>query len=313
MDSHIATIRSFNRFYTNTLGLFKPRLYTAPLSLAEARALFEICADPGVPAATLAQLLSMDRGQLSRILAKLVKLDMVERRQGPSGRRAVPLRPTAHGLAVMAELNAEANQQAADLLERLNPQQRNRLSASLDEARCILDRRETSAPKVAIRPAGIGDMGWIIQRHAEIYRDEWGFNEEFEGYVLTGLAKYVESRDTSRSRLWIAEYEGRKVGSIGVVETGENRAQLRWFLVEPFARGLGVGKMLFDTALEFCRDAGFQEIFLWTLAQLLPARTMYRNSGFTITESEAGTIGGVSLMEERWALPLTPVRAPSAA
>jgi GNAT superfamily N-acetyltransferase len=154
---------------------------------------------------------------------------------------------------------------------------------------------------VTLREAGSADLGRIITRHAEIYGREHGFGDDFARYVLTGLAEYAD-RDRERSRVWIAEAGGEFAGCVGVVEQADNRAQLRWLLVEPHSRGLGAGRRLVGTAVDFCRDKGFDELFLWTIDFLHPARTLYKSFGFTFSESKPGEMGGVPVTEEMWRL-----------
>jgi GNAT superfamily N-acetyltransferase len=157
--------------------------------------------------------------------------------------------------------------------------------------------------EIHIREAGSADLGRIITRHAELYGREQGFGDDFALYVLKGLAEYAD-KDPSRSRVWIAEADGVWAGSMGVVEASPERAQLRWLLVEPEARGLGLGKKLFLHALEFCREHGYSEAFLWTVDALKPARAMYAALGFSLAETKQGEMGGVPVTEELWRLEL---------
>jgi len=156
-------------------------------------------------------------------------------------------------------------------------------------------------PEVIIRPARSGDMGWVIQRHCDLYGASHGFDEAFEKYVLLGLAEFVQ-KDNNRSRLWIAEQNGNRLGCIAVVEQNNNQAQLRWLLVEPLTRGLGVGRKLVETLVTFCREQNYESIFLWTIDSLEPARKLYQSFGFKLTESIDGTMGGKPSTEQRWEL-----------
>ncbi len=168
----------------------------------------------------------------------------------------------------------------------------------------VQDMTPAEPPKILIRPARPGDMGWVIQRHALIYASEWGFGPEFERYVLLGLAASLQSR-SGRKGLWIAEREGEALGSVGVVEATANQAQLRWLLVEPAARGLGLGRALVEQALAHCREHGFASVFLWTLRALEPARRLYASLDFSLAEEKPGLMGGQPHVEERWELRLT--------
>ncbi len=149
-------------------------------------------------------------------------------------------------------------------------------------------------------------MGWVIARHAEFYAREYGFNVDFERYILLAFAEFARKMDVTRSMLWIAELEGAAVGSIGIVETEADTAQMRWLLVEHAAQNLGLGRRLARQALTFCQDQGLERVFLWTLKMLAPARHLYRSLGFTLTEEKQGLMGGVPVVEERWDLALEP-------
>lgn len=305
MQETIQAFRSFNRFYTRLLGLLNrtPSGLSAPL--AEARALFEINNTPGLCAAELSRSLGMDRSQLSRILARLIKQGHVQRQGEPAGRKSLPLFITAQGRELLYSLEQAATEQAASLLEDLSPQQLNRLREALQTVQTLLGRAEThpSTAAVTLREADSGDLGWIIARHAEYYGREFGFSRDFEAYVLRTLAEHLQQA-SHRSRIWIAEQAGVRLGSMGVVQVSDTRAQLRWLLVEPEARGLGLGKKLFTTALEFCKACGYQEAFLWTIADLGAARTLYTAQGLEIIESKPGIMGGKEMIEECWACKL---------
>lgn len=300
----VAEFRRFNRFHTRLLGLFNRRLLGLPITLAEARILYEIASEPGIPAAVLSDKLGMDSGQLSRIIGRLIKDKQIERQGEPGGRTPLPLRLTASGKKLIKKIEATADEHAAGLIKGLTNTQNARLRGALAEVRTLLNGHdETAKGMVRLREAKSSDLGWIVTRHAEIYGREHGFGDSFALYVLKGLAEYAE-RDRTRSRVWIAESGGAPMGAIGIVEQEGDRAQMRWLLVEPQARGLGVGRLLVDKALSFCREQGFREIFLWTINFLIPARNMYRSLGFTLVGNKEGEMGGVTVTEEMWRLEL---------
>jgi len=303
----IQAFRRFNRFYTRLLGLFNRHLLGTPLSLAEARTLFEIAASPGVSAAALSRGLGMDRGQLSRILSRLLKQALIERRGSPAGRKALPLHPTPMGRRILRALETAADSQAAKLIGALDERKSIRLQAALSEVEALLEAgNRVPLPEpfdIRLREAATGDLGWIVTRHAEIYEREYGFTQEFETYVLLGLAEYVK-KGRSGSRVWIAEHGKAAVGSIGIVELPRNRSQLRWLLVEPHARGLGVGRKLVDRAVSFCRKRNYRQVHLWTLKDLIAARALYASFGFELTEEKKGIMGGCPMIEECWTLTL---------
>ena len=307
MKDTIEAFRRFNRFYTRLLGLFNRRLLDSPLNLAEARTLFETVASPGLSATALSRALGMDRGQLSRILTRLLKQNLIERHGMPRGRKALPLHPTPQGCKLLAALEAAADHQAADLIGSLGARKSARLRAALSEVETIMGSEnrahDPGRGDVRLREAVSGDLGWIIIRHAEIYSLEYGFTQEFEIYVLLGLAEYLE-KSRSGSRVWIAECGGAAAGSVGIVELAEDRAQLRWLIVEPHVRGLGVGKKLMEQAVSFCRERNYGQVLLWTLKDLHAARALYKSFGFNLVEEKRGMMGGQTMIEECWTITL---------
>lgn len=148
-----------------------------------------------------------------------------------------------------------------------------------------------------------GDVGSIVQLHGAIYSREYGFDTTFEDYVAAPLAEFV-SRGSQRERLWIAEREGRIVGSIALIEASEHEAQLRWYLVDPSARGHGLGKKLLAECVAFARDKGFESIILWTVSALTAAARLYRAAGFVMVEKKPGKHWGVEVVEEKYVLEL---------
>lgn len=304
MDAFIARFRRFNRFYTNLLGLLNRGLLGGPLTLAQARVLYEIAQKPGIAASALAQKLAMDRGQLSRLVNHLVKGGLVERDGKPAGRRMVPMYATHEGRKVLHTLERSAQDQAAGLMAGLSSREKHRLGAALTEVENLLGSGQSKKNKLLVRRAASGELGWIISRHAQIYGQEYGFSQVFEQYVLLGMADYLRQENNSRSRVWIAEVGRSPAGSIAIVEQTGNQAQLRWLLVEPRARGLGVGKLLVERALDFSRQQGFGSVMLWTLQNLPAARALYQSYGFELTQEKDGTMGGQPLVEECWQLKL---------
>lgn len=302
-NNAVAHFRRFNRFYTTLLGLLNRGLLDSSLGLSEVRVLYEIASAPGVSAVELTRILEMDRGQLSRILAKLRKNGLINRQEERSGRRPVPLSLTAQGGEILNALQEASNKQAAGLLQHLDARGIARFRASLSEIEQMLQQSDAPRPAVHLREARSGDMGWVIMRHGEYYGHTCGFGLDFEGYVLLGLAEYLQ-RPKTRSRLWIAERAGEPLGSVAIVEQPDNQAQMRWLLVEPHARGLGVGKMLVGNAVNFAKEQGYDRIYLWTISTLLPARSLYAASGFTQTGQKPGDMGGCPVTEECWELAL---------
>jgi len=310
MHQTIDALRRFNRFYTRLTGLLHRQLWGSTLSLAEARVLYEISQDPGLSAADLARSLDMDRGQLSRIVARLMKQDLVLRHGEPAGRTPLPLNLSQEGRRQLDNLEEAARRQAGALVAALDDSGRVTLRNALQEVQHLLGDTPAQAPilssdgkKPVLRDAACGDLGWIVSSHARLYAVSHGFSAEFEAYVLCGLAEFLQ-KGPNGGRIWIAELDGQRVGSIGVVRLSQTRAQMRWLLVTPLARGLGLGRALVDRVLDHCRQQGFKEVRLWTLQDLAPARKLYAAKGFECVECRQGSMGGKMVTEECWSCSL---------
>lgn len=157
------------------------------------------------------------------------------------------------------------------------------------------------AIRTDLRP---GDLGAIVSLHGKVYAWEYGFDPTFEAYVAGPLAEFVQSPQ-KRDRLWIAEQGDRLVGCVAVVGTSETAAQLRWFLVDPSARGQGLGRRLLRDAVGFSRNSGYESIFLWTVSALTTAAHLYQSFGFLKTEEKPGKLWGVDVIEEKYTLALS--------
>jgi GNAT superfamily N-acetyltransferase len=180
-------------------------------------------------------------------------------------------------------------------LNRLDTHRHKKLKRSLERLRGL----DNTAESVVIRPRREGELGWITWRHCVLYKEEYGFDETFEYYLLAGMVQYL--RDLKgKGQVWVAECGGTVVGSIAIVETATLEAQLRWFLIEPGFRGIGLGKAFMETALDFCRDRGYERVFLWTVSDLLAARHLYEAYGFTLRERKSHFIWGRDIVEELW-------------
>lgn len=306
MNTCISAYRRFNRFYTNHTGLLRHYLPGGQTTLSEARILLEIGHAPGITATELGRKLAMDRGQLSRILKKMAQKQLVRKKGVPAGRNPIPLFLTDDGNHLLYELEKASNDHAQALLTPLAPATRTRIVNAMQEIEQAFDSAQSPSPlQPVIRTSRAGDLGWVLMRHGQLYAQEYGFNAEFEKYVLQGMLPFAEQADLPGNELWIAEQAGTALGAIAVMRTTREEAQLRWFVVEPTARGTGLGKQLLRTALKFCREQAFTRVFLLTLDILPAARHLYESFGFRLTNSTPACHWGHSFCDERWERELT--------
>ncbi|EST23263.1 bifunctional helix-turn-helix transcriptional regulator/GNAT family N-acetyltransferase [Streptomyces niveus] len=319
----IQEIRAFNRFYTNLIGAlnYSKHLYT-PYTLTESRLLYELAHTPGTDAAELRAELSLDAGYLSRMLTKFEREGLVER--GPSEhdarRQRVTLTPQGRGTAAL--LDERSRDAVGALLDRVDPDKRPRLVEALRTAREILSADETPAgtPRSSARRDGPvlrgplpGDLGWMVQRHGAVYAAEYGWDATFEGLVARIVADFAADHDERLERVWIAELDGRPVGSVMCVrDEAPDTARLRLLLVEPEARGHGLGERMVDAVVDFARDAGYREVVLWTNDVLAAARKLYVRAGFTLVAEKPHHSYGADLVGQDWRLPLVDQPASSA-
>lgn len=305
----IAAVREFNRFYTNLIGVLRAGLLDSPYSLAEVRVLYELGhPDPaGARDVTeLRRLLDMDAGYLSRILGRLENDGLVARERSAADARRQRIALTDAGRAAAADFDRRSDAQIAGLLEPVGEVDRRRLVGAMATIESILGPRPRSSRAVVLRPLAPGDLGWVVQRHGVLYAAEYGWDETFEAMVARIAADYAAGHDPRRERAWIAEVDGEPVGSIFCVSAGEHTAKLRLLLVEPSARGLGVGSTLVDECVRFARRAGYREMVLFTHDVLSAARRVYQRAGFVLDSEERKPAYGQDLVHQEWKLVLAP-------
>ena len=307
LPDQIARVRAFNRDYTRRIGVLSEGLLESPYSLTEVRVMYEIAHREAVTAGELAQDLELDKGYLSRILKGFEAKKLLARRAAPEDARRQYLRLTPAGLRVFTPIEARTQEQIRALLAGLDAARRDEVLEAMDVIQQALigaTARPGAAAPLTLRSHRPGDMGWVIQRHGEIYHQEYGWNEEFEALVAEIAAEFIRKLDARRERCWIAEAQGRRVGCIFLVAKDASTAKLRLLLVEPDARGLGVGRALVAECVRFARDSGYQKIVLWTQDNLSAARRIYSKAGFVKTGQEPHHSFGYDLVGETWELEL---------
>jgi DNA-binding MarR family transcriptional regulator/N-acetylglutamate synthase-like GNAT family acetyltransferase len=304
VDPEVAAVRDFNRFYTNVLGLLREGLLDTPYSLTEARIIFELAREDRTEAGQLRRWLDIDAGYLSRILARFEADGIVSRSRSPQDARRQVIGLTSTGRAVFAKLDALSASQIRSLLAGLPAGRRAALLSAMAGIREALDstpRGET----LVLRAPGPGDLGWVVQRNAALYAAEYGWDSSYEALVARIVADYAGRADHKREAAWIAELDGRTAGCVFCMRKSEEVAQLRLLLVEPHARGRGIGERLVAECVSFARRTGYREIVLWTNDVLHAARRIYQRAGFELIGSEEHHSFGHDLVAQDWRLPLT--------
>ena len=298
-QQRVEAVRSFNRFYTATIGVLREGLLSTPYSLTEARVLFELAQRDSTEVAGLRRALDLDAGYLSRILARLESAGLATRGRSAADARRQVVTLTEAGRAEFAALDAASAADVQSLLGRLPEDGQRRLVAAMGSIRGVLDG-PPRPPAFVLRPPGPGDYGWVVHRHGARYAEEQGLDGSFEALVARVVADYIERHDPRRERAWIAEVGGDPVGSVFCVRKDDETAQLRLLLVEPAARGMGLGGRLVEECLRFARRAGYRRMTLWTHEQSAAARRIYARAGFDLGDREPYHRFGQDLVSEHW-------------
>jgi DNA-binding MarR family transcriptional regulator/GNAT superfamily N-acetyltransferase len=299
----IAAVRRFNRFYTRKIGALDEAHLGEPYGLAESRVLYEVAQAPaGIPPKALAAAAGLDAGYLSRILKRFEGEGLMVREPSRHDGRSILVWLTSQGIAAYNSLRQTAEGAVEQMLAGLSVADRGRLMDAMAQVEALLDAPPPG--DIALRPHRAGDMGWVIQRHAELYAREYGWDERFEAIVAQIAADFVTNFDPARERCWIAERAGERVGSIFLVKGEGAQAKLRLLLIEPSARGLGLGRRLVAECVAFARATGYAEITLWTQDILAAARGIYAAAGFEITDSWPHSDFGRPMIGETWMLRL---------
>lgn len=300
LQSRALAVRRFNRFYTNIIGLVNQTILDSAYSLAEVRILLELLLAGQSTASDLTRSLAIDPGYLSRMLRRFYKEGIITRNRSTADRRIHDLALTAKGRTIIESLSAASTGQIGDLLQKLPVSEQTRLVGHMEAIRELLSQAPDRS--LTIRPARPGDAGYIAYRHAVLYEKEYGLDQVFEQYVISGMAKFFDSK--APGTIWVAEFAGQVVGSIAIVGLADNVAQLRWFLTEPTFRGSGLGRRLMTTAMDYCRQNKFRKVILWTFVGLDAARHLYESYGFRPTEQVENTTWREKLIEEKWEMTL---------
>jgi DNA-binding MarR family transcriptional regulator/N-acetylglutamate synthase-like GNAT family acetyltransferase len=301
--AQVQAVRQFNRFFTQRIGVLDEGLLASDFTLTQARVLFEIGVRKMCTAGDLIGVLGLDPGYLSRMLQDFADSNLVTRKQSADDGRRTNLSLTRKGQKAFAELDDRSRRCIHELIAPLSASKRARLLSSMRVLQETLSPPSASRePTVAIRPYRVGDVGWAIERHGQLYADEYGWNEEFEALVAKLFAKFATQHESKAEQFWVAEVDGERCGCVFVVrsEKDAGAAQLRCLLVDPKARGFGVGRRLVDECIRFAKSAGYREIILWTNDVLVSARRIYEAAGFSLVEESPHHSFGHDLVGQYW-------------
>jgi DNA-binding MarR family transcriptional regulator/GNAT superfamily N-acetyltransferase len=308
LPNDIDAVRRFNREYTKRVGALRSGLLSTPYPLPQARILFELAQRDGVAASVLAEALDLDPSYLSRMLKALERAGLVLRARDRGDARRQSLALTAAGRAAFAELDRRSRDEVAALLGRLAEDDRRRLVRAMATVETLTATVPPPAT-ISLRAHEPGDLGWVVSRHGALYAREHGWDITFEAFVADIAAAFLRQFEPARERAWIAERDGERVGSAFVVvnrdDDARGEAKLRMLLVEPSARGLGVGRRLVGEAIRYARAVGYREMVLWTNDILHAARELYVDAGFVLEREETHDSFGQRLTGQYWRLALS--------
>lgn len=301
-QARVQAVRHFNRFYTRHIGVLHEHLLQSEYSLTEVRVLYELAHRQSPTASELIKDLGLDRGYLSRLLAGFERRGLIERETSGLDARQSHIRLTRKGRAAFAPLDEASDQDVRAMLQRMPGAEQSALVNALHRVESLL-QGQPAAP-YTLRQHQPGDMGWVVQRHGELYWQEYAWDERFEALVAEIAARFIKDLDKERDRCWIAQRDGERLGCVFLVKHSDEEARLRLLLVEPGARGLGLGKRLVEECVAFARSAGYRKLGLWTNSVLDAARHIYRQQGFRIVKEEPHHSFGQDLTGETWELQL---------
>lgn len=304
IEKSVEVVRGFNRFYTNAIGVLREGHLDSPFSLSEVRVLYELARREGTTAAELAADLRLDAGYLSRMLQGFQRRGLIDRRPSESDGRRSLLSLTAKGRKTFAPLDAKAREEIRALLSPLSAADRGRLLESMTTIQRLLGSPVQEEGPYLLRNHQPGDMGWVVHQHGVLYSREYGWDDTFEALVARIVADFLDHFDPKAERCWIAEKDGEIVGSVFLVRKSKTVGQLRLLLVDPRARGLGLGSRLIDECERFARQAGYRKIVLWTNHVLADARRLYEKAGYRLVKEEPHHSFGHDLVGQTWELGL---------
>jgi DNA-binding MarR family transcriptional regulator/GNAT superfamily N-acetyltransferase len=304
LPQRVAAVRRFNRYYTRVIGALQEGLLHSRFTLAEARVLYELAQRDDLTATDLGRELELDPGYLSRILQRFERDGLLAREPSPADRRQILLSLTEAGRDAFGPLDARSREEVAALLAALPEPAQASLVTAMGRIETLLGGSRPAPAPWLLRQHRPGDIGWVVARHGALYAEEYGFDARFEALVARVAGEFLAQHDAARERCWIAEHDGVNVGSVFLVRKSDEEAKLRLLLVEPSARGLGIGRRLVAECLDFARASGYRRVTLWTNEVLAAARAIYQQAGFHLVVSTPHRDFGPAMVGEDWELAL---------
>jgi DNA-binding MarR family transcriptional regulator/GNAT superfamily N-acetyltransferase len=303
-DPRVAAFRRFNRFYTQKIGVLGKGYLQSEFSVGEARVLYELAQREKITASEISASLGLDMGYLSRILTKLEGQQLIRRAPAEQDARQRLIQVTPKGKKAMSTLDSRSEEQAGSLLAELTDPQQILVLQAMSQIQAALGDSQAKTEPYIIRTHRSGDLSWIAYRHAVLYSQEYGWNQPFEALVLEITAHFLKHYDPEAECCWVAERSGEILGFVLLVKRSKQIAKLRLLLVEPSARGLGIGKRLVEECIRFAREKGYKKIVLWTHSNLSAARGIYQKAGFQLVATSTHQDFGPRVTAETWELTL---------
>ena len=304
LDQRVGAVRRFNRFWTRRIGVLREGYLESPFSLTEVRVLYELARSEETTASELGKELGLDAGYLSRILRGFEGRGLISKKSSETDGRRSLLRLTEGGQEAFAPLDVRSREDVGAMLGALSAAEQDRLVGAMRTIEELFGAQPEPKVPYLLRPHEPGDMGWVVHRHGILYAREYGWDERFEALVARIVADFVDNFDPAKERCWIAESDRAILGCVFVVKESDTVAKLRLLLVEPEARGLGLGTRLVGECVRFARGRGYEKLTLWTNSVLDAARRIYEEKGFEIMEEEEHHSFGKDLVGQNWELKL---------
>ena len=299
----IDAVRHFNRFYTRQIGVLRPGMVGSPYTLPEARVIYALGRDGQSTATPIGRELALDLGYLSRLLQSLRRRGLLLAKRATHDARQQHLTLSEKGRKAFTLIDSRSRDEMAQMLAPLKTEQRGKLVSAMQTVESLLSSDHAPA-EIVLREHRPGDMGWVTERHAVLYYEQDGWGAGFEALVAGIVKDFLENFDAKRERCWIAERNGERVGCVFVVND-KGEARLRLLLVEPSARGTGLGRRLVEECIAFSREKGYRKLVLWTHSHLAAARAIYAGTGFRkLKKTETHDTFGPKAVSEFWELKL---------